>query len=141
MNTKSAVTSVLRQMICASFFLEVFGWIGKRSNWGCGALLAVQLCWPSSASTGVGGLREALLRKWLRTPLKKAVVDRLALICVEQYNRDPEKDQKLKKMMEIDSWNRDGYVREQGWGTMPGEEDPDRRVSSQCANLLSEMSG
>ena len=72
---------------------------------------------------------------------EKAVVDRLAAICVEQYNRDPEKDQKLKKMMEIDSWNRDGYVREQGWGTMPGEKDPDRRVSSQCANLLSEMSG
>ena len=72
---------------------------------------------------------------------EKVVVDRLAPICVEQYNRDPEKDQKLKKMKEIRSWNRGDYVKKQGWATMPGEKDPDSTVSTKCADLLSKFSG
>ena len=45
---------------------------------------------------------------------EKAVVDRLTPICVEQYNRDPEKDRKLAEMKKIDSWSRNDYVEKQG---------------------------
>ncbi len=72
---------------------------------------------------------------------ENAVVDRLAPICVEQFNRDSEKVQKLKEMKEIDSWRRGDYVKNQGWATMPGEKDPDSTVSIKCADLLSQISG
>ena len=72
---------------------------------------------------------------------RTAVVDRLAAICVEPFNRDSEKDQKLKKLKELDSWNISDYVRGQGWATKPGENDSDSAVSTKCADLLAEIIG
>ena len=70
---------------------------------------------------------------------QKAVVARLAPICVEQFNQDSEKDQKLKKLKETNSWERDDYVGKQGWATMPGEKNPDSKVAKKCAELLVEL--
>ena len=68
-----------------------------------------------------------------------AVAERLAPICVAQYTQDPEKDQKLKTMMEKSTWERHNYVAEQGWATMPGEKDSDSKTSSECAELLAKL--
>jgi len=65
-----------------------------------------------------------------------AVVNRLAPICVVQFNRDPGKTQKLVALKGTDSWQQDGYVEKQGWATMPGEEKADRNVAEACAKLL-----
>ena len=70
---------------------------------------------------------------------QNAVVARLAPICVEQFNQDSEKDQKLKKLKETSSWERDDYVGKQGWATMPGEKNPDSKVADKCAELLVEL--
>ncbi len=67
---------------------------------------------------------------------QKTVVARLAPICVEQYNQDSEKDQKLKELKEEGSWKRDDYVEKQGWATMPGEKEADSKVAEKCAELL-----
>ena len=69
-----------------------------------------------------------------------AVVLRLAPICVVQFNQDPAKDQKLNELKETGSWQRGEYVQKQGWATMPGEEEPDRKVADACAKLLIAMS-
>lgn len=68
-----------------------------------------------------------------------AVLDRLAPICVEQFNRDSAKDEKLIELKEIDSWKQGDYVQNQGWATMPGEKDPDRMVARKCVDLLSRL--
>ncbi len=65
-----------------------------------------------------------------------AVVDRLAPICVAQFNQDPARAQKLEKIKEIDSWKRAEYVRNQGWATIPFEKEPDRRVADRCSELI-----
>ena len=65
-----------------------------------------------------------------------AVADRLTPICVAQFNQDPEKDAKLKKMNEIDSWKRPQFVRDQGWATMPFEKEPDSRVADRCSEII-----
>jgi hypothetical protein len=65
-----------------------------------------------------------------------AVVQRLASICVAQFNQDPQKDQKLIELKDISSYQRDDYVRDQGWATMPDEEEPDRQVADACAKQL-----
>ena len=70
---------------------------------------------------------------------QNAVVARLATICVEQFKQDSEKDQKLKKLKETSSWERNDYVGKQGWATMPGEKESDSTVAGKCAELLVEL--
>jgi hypothetical protein len=65
-----------------------------------------------------------------------AVVQRLGPICVGQFNQDPEKAQKLEALKKMSSYQRDDYVKEQGWATMPGEEQPNSKVADECAKLL-----
>ncbi len=66
----------------------------------------------------------------------KAVIDRLAPICVLQSNQDPEKGKKLAELKKLSSWDRRNYVEKQGWATMPGEKEPDSEVASECASRL-----
>ena len=70
---------------------------------------------------------------------EEAVVARLAPICVVQFLQDPEKDKKLKELKETSSWERDDYVKKQGWATMPGEKEPDSKVADECARRLVEL--
>ena len=67
---------------------------------------------------------------------KDAVVGRLAPICVEQYSRDPNKEERFKELKGVDSWKRGEYVQKQGWATMPGEKEPDSAVADECAKRL-----
>jgi hypothetical protein len=68
-----------------------------------------------------------------------AVVQRLAPICVVQFNQDPEKAQKLIEFNGVKNYQRDDYVKDQGWATMPGEDQPDSKVADACAKLLVEI--
>lgn len=70
----------------------------------------------------------------------KAVVDRLAAICIVQFKQDPEKDKKLEELKKTDSWERRDYVKKQGWATMPGEKEADSEVAEECAKLLMQSS-
>ena len=65
-----------------------------------------------------------------------AVVERLAPICVAQFNQDPLKDEKFKTMSETSSWDRGDFVKTQGWATMPFEKEPDGRVADRCSELI-----
>ena len=78
-------------------------------------------------------------RKIAKEMAEDAVVLRLAPICVVQFKQDLEKDQKLKELKETSHWKRSEYVEKQGWATMPGEENPDRKVAYECANLLMQI--
>lgn len=71
---------------------------------------------------------------------KDAVVQRLAPICVEQFNADPEKAPKLDALAGMTSSSGAKYVQEQGWATISGEEKPDRKVADACSKLLLAMS-
>ena len=65
-----------------------------------------------------------------------AIGERLSLICVGQFNQDPQKDQKLTELKDTSFYQRDDYVKEQGWATIPGQEKPDNKVADACAKLL-----
>jgi len=69
-----------------------------------------------------------------------AVVDRLAPICVAQFNHDAEKAEKYKELKKTDSWDRGDYVLKQGWATMPDEKKPNREVADKCADLIIQAS-
>jgi hypothetical protein len=75
-------------------------------------------------------------RQTAETMARDAVVQRLAPICVVQSGRDPAKAPKLVALKDESSWQRGEYVGKQGWATMPGEQEPDRKVAEACAILL-----
>lgn len=70
---------------------------------------------------------------------RAAVLNRLVPICVEQFMKDPKKEERLKELKETRSWERGEYVEKQGWATMPGEKEPDRGVAEECARRLAEL--
>ncbi len=70
---------------------------------------------------------------------EEAVVERLALICVAQFNQDSQKVQKLKELKQAGSWERDRYVEKQGWATMLGEKKPNSEVADECAKRIMEI--
>jgi hypothetical protein len=83
-----------------------------------------------------GWVTGATSRRLAETMAADAVADRLAEICVAQFNQDPGKDQKLEEFKETGTYQRRAYVQDQGWATMPGEEQPDRKVVDECVRLL-----
>ena len=83
-----------------------------------------------------GGTAEKIAEKMAG----EAIVLRLAPICVVQFNQDPGKARKLNELKETSHWQRSEYVEKQGWATMPGEENPDRKIAYECVNLLMQIS-
>ena len=69
-----------------------------------------------------------------------AVIERLAPICVAQFNQDPDSAIKLDEFTGLTSSQRSSFVRDQGWATFSGEVEPDRQVANACAKLLVDMS-
>ncbi len=100
---------------------------------GAVALSIVGFAWGGWVAGGTA-------QKMAEETAEDAVVARLAPICVEQYNRDSEKDQKIKELKDESSWLRGGYVEKQGWATMPGEENADSKVAEKCADLVMQFS-
>jgi hypothetical protein len=78
-------------------------------------------------------------QKMSETMAQDAVVQRLAPICVYQFNQDPQKAQKLTELKESNAYQKDDYVKDQGWATMPGEDQPDGKVADACAKLLVQL--
>jgi hypothetical protein len=65
-----------------------------------------------------------------------AVMNRLAPISVAQFMLDPDKEERLYELKELDAWKRGEYVEKQGWATMPGEKNPDSMLATECARRL-----
>ncbi len=105
----------------------------KTALWGAagGAALtiAVGFFWGGWVTGGTA-------LEMARQSADRAVVERLATICVDQFNRDPMKVEKFRTLQEEGSWKRREFVEKQGWATMPGEDAPANRVGSKCAELI-----
>ena len=101
--------------------------------WSCVASMVLTMIVGFSWGGWVTG---GTARTTAETMAHDAVVTRLAPICVMQSGRDLGKGQKLVALKGESTWQRGEYVGKQGWATMPGEQEPDRRVADACAALL-----
>ena len=59
-----------------------------------------------------------------------------AAICVAQFVKQPNHEEKLKEIEKIDSWKRDKFIEKGGWDKMPGQEKADYGVSDACVDGL-----
>jgi hypothetical protein len=83
-----------------------------------------------------GWVTGSTARRLAQDMAEDAVVERLASVCVAQFNQDPARDQKLQALKETTGYQRREYVETQGWATIPGDEAPDRTVANECVKLL-----
>ena len=72
---------------------------------------------------------------------KEAVLENLVPICIEQYLQDPKKVERFAKLKETSSYQRDDYVKEIGWATMPGSESSVRGLADKCAKQIIDLEG
>ncbi len=68
---------------------------------------------------------------------KLEVVAALVPICIEQSKQDPQVADKLTELKAASSYRRRDMLIKAGWATMPGSNDPNRRVASACMDKLS----
>jgi hypothetical protein len=65
---------------------------------------------------------------------EEAVLASQAAICVAQFIKQPNHEEKLKEIGEISSYQRDDFIEKGGWDKMPGQEKADYGVSRACAD-------
>ena len=66
----------------------------------------------------------------------EAVLASQAAICVAQFIKQPNHEEKLKELEKIDSWKRSDFIEKGGWDKMPGQEKSGPQVSQACAKGL-----
>jgi len=104
--------------------------------WICVAVIAGTLL---AGFTWGGWVTGGSAQRAATTMANDAVVNRLSSICVAQFQQDPAKVEKLAEMMAASSYQRGNYVKEQGWATMPGDEQSDTKVATECAKVLAQL--
>ena len=71
-----------------------------------------------------------------RTMTSEAVLASQAAICVAQFMKQPNPDEKLKALEEVSSWQRPEAIEKGGWDKMPGQAKADYAVARACADGL-----
>ena len=101
----------------------------KFGVWGviCGAVIAMIIGfawggWTTSKTT--------------QKMSEEAVLASQAAICVALFMKEPNHEEKLKELGELDSWKRGEFIEKGGWDKMPGQEKADYSVSRACADGL-----
>jgi hypothetical protein len=65
-----------------------------------------------------------------------ALLTARAAICVAQFSRAPNDQQRMKELKAINSWDRAAFIEKGGWDKMPGEEKANDAVARACADGL-----
>jgi hypothetical protein len=98
----------------------------KFGVWGliCGSLITIFIgfAW--------GGWETFGTTQWMS---EQAVLASQAAICVAQFMKQPNHEEKFKELEELNSWKRAEFIEKGGWDIMPGQEKAVYPVSRACA--------
>ena len=67
---------------------------------------------------------------------EEAVLASQAAICVAQFVKQPNHEEKLKELGKVSNWDRNSFIEKGGWDKMPGQEKADYGVSRACVDGL-----
>ena len=97
----------------------------KYGGWGlvCGAVIAMVIGfvwggWVTSSTT--------------QKMSGEAVLASQAAICVAQYVKEPNSQEKLKEFEAIESYKRYEFIEKGGWDKMPGQKSASSGVANAC---------
>jgi hypothetical protein len=62
----------------------------------------------------------------------EAVLASQAAICVAQFIKEPNSQEKLKEFEKIDSYKRSEFIEKGGWDKMPGQKEASSGVANAC---------
>ncbi len=71
-----------------------------------------------------------------KTMTEEAVLANQAAICVAQFMKQPNHEEKLKELEKVSSWEKAKFIEKGGWDKMPGQENADYAVARTCADGL-----
>ena len=71
-----------------------------------------------------------------QTMTEDAVLASQAAICVAQFMKAPNHEEKLKEFAKVNSWERAKFIEKGGWDKMPGQEKADYAVDRGCSDGL-----
>jgi hypothetical protein len=71
-----------------------------------------------------------------QTRTKEAVLASQAAICVAQFMKQPNPEEKLKALEAVNSWQRAEALEKGGWDRMPGQKEAGYGVARACADGL-----
>ena len=66
----------------------------------------------------------------------EAVLASQAAICVAQFMKQANYEEKLKELEKVESWKRSEFIEKGGWDKMPGQAKAGSQVSQACAKGL-----
>ncbi len=67
-----------------------------------------------------------------QTKSDAAVLASQAAICVAQFIKEPNSQEKLKEFEKIDSYKRSEFIEKGGWDKMPGQKEASYGVANAC---------
>ena len=68
---------------------------------------------------------------------QSAVVEALAPICVEKFQRQADAPAKLAEFRKVSSsWDRRSFIEKGGWATLAGSDTPNSALATACADQL-----
>ncbi len=101
----------------------------KFGVWGfiCGAIIAmiIGFGWGGWSTKGT-----------TQKMSDEAVLASQAAICVAQFMKEPNHEEKLKELGKMESWKISEFVEKGGWDKMPGQEKAGYDVAKACAKGL-----
>jgi len=101
----------------------------KYGIWGliCGAIIAMIIGFAWGGWTTRGTTQKMA---------DEAVLASQAAICVAQFMKQPNHEEKLKEFEGLDSWKRAEFIEKGGWDKMPGQKEAGYSVARACAEGL-----
>ena len=94
------------------------------------------LVWWIVLSAVLGWITVGSAEKKAEEQVQAAVLDLWTPICVEKFNQDSDRKEKLEALKKENSWQYEAFVTKQGWATMPGAEEPERGIAKTCADQI-----
>jgi hypothetical protein len=101
----------------------------KFGVWGfiCGAIITMIIGFGWGGWTTAGTTQKMA---------DEAVLLSQTAICVAQFMKQPNHEEKLKELGKLDSWTRGEFIEKGGWDKMPGQEKADSSIAQACAKGL-----
>ncbi|MDA3789851.1 MAG: hypothetical protein PF503_15305 [Desulfobacula sp.] len=71
-----------------------------------------------------------------KTMTEEAVLASQAAICVAQFMKESNHEEKLKEFAKVESWKKSQFIENGDWDKMPGQDKADYGVASACSDGL-----